>query len=98
MTGAERIAEERRRQTWRWSPEHDAKHDSGELVLAARCYAEAATAPMPPSKPPTNWPWDEARWKPSADPIRNLEKAGALMAAEIDRLQATHIDGGGADG
>ena len=42
------------------------------------------------------WPWrsdDQAgppqvlRWSPSQDPIRNLTKAGALIAAEIDRLQ-----------
>lgn len=33
------------------------------------------------------WPWDRKWWKPSKDPIRNLVKAGALIAAEIDRLQ-----------
>lgn len=33
-------------------------------------------------------PWDAEWWKPSADPIRNLEKAGALLAAGIDRLIA----------
>jgi hypothetical protein len=33
------------------------------------------------------WPWDPSWWKPSPDPIRNLVKAGALIAAEIDRLQ-----------
>jgi hypothetical protein len=33
------------------------------------------------------WPWDEKWWKPSTNPIRNLVKAGALIAAEIDRLQ-----------
>jgi hypothetical protein len=33
------------------------------------------------------WPWDQDWWKPSPDPIRNLVKAGALIAAEIDRLQ-----------
>jgi len=35
-----------------------------------------------------DWPWEAAWWKPSDDPIRNLAKAGALIAAEIDRLQA----------
>lgn len=34
------------------------------------------------------WPWEIESWKPSSDPIRNLEKAGALIAAEIDRLLA----------
>lgn len=33
------------------------------------------------------WPWDEDWLKISDDPIRNLVKAGALVAAEIDRLQ-----------
>ncbi len=31
------------------------------------------------------WPWGKSWWKPSDDPIRDLEKAGALIAAEIDR-------------
>jgi hypothetical protein len=35
----------------------------------------------------TDWPWNDDDWKPSPDPIRNLVKAGALIAAEIDRLQ-----------
>lgn len=34
---------------------------------------------------PREWPWDDG-WDPSPDAIRNLEKAGALIAAEIDRL------------
>jgi len=33
------------------------------------------------------WPWGSEWWKPSKDPIRDLVKAGALIAAEIDRLQ-----------
>lgn len=42
------------------------------------------------------WPWwsdsqtglpEAVRWSPSQDPIRNLVKAGALIAAEIDRLR-----------
>lgn len=35
----------------------------------------------------SDWPWHSSWWKPSDDPIRNLVKAGALIAAEIDRLQ-----------
>lgn len=31
------------------------------------------------------WPWRDEDFKP-ADRVRNLEKAGALIAAEIDRL------------
>jgi hypothetical protein len=33
------------------------------------------------------WPWSFEWWKPK-DRIRNLVRAGALIAAEIDRLQA----------
>lgn len=34
------------------------------------------------------WPWDRKWWKPSQDDqVKNLIKAGALIAAEIDRLQ-----------
>lgn len=36
---------------------------------------------------PGAWPWYLDSFKPSIDPIRNLEKAGALLAAEIDRLE-----------
>jgi hypothetical protein len=33
------------------------------------------------------WPFDDEWLKISDDPIRSLTKAGALIAAEIDRLQ-----------
>ncbi|HXM59176.1 MAG TPA: hypothetical protein VOB72_27515 [Candidatus Dormibacteraeota bacterium] len=32
------------------------------------------------------WPWSPAQWKPTGDPVRDLTKAGALIAAEVDRL------------
>jgi hypothetical protein len=32
------------------------------------------------------WPWEFTTWKPESDPVRCLVKAGALIAAEIDRL------------
>ncbi|HEY0548166.1 MAG TPA: hypothetical protein VGF13_01115 [Verrucomicrobiae bacterium] len=33
------------------------------------------------------WPWNGDDYKPGHDRIRELVKAGALIAAEIDRLQ-----------
>ncbi|MNY70647.1 hypothetical protein D3C86_2088230 [compost metagenome] len=33
-----------------------------------------------------NWPWSEDWWKPSPEPRRNLVKAGALILADIERL------------
>lgn len=33
------------------------------------------------------WPWSDEKWNPEPDNrIRELAKAGALIAAEIDRL------------
>lgn len=92
MSGIERIAAERRRQVEAegWSPEHDDDHDNFELSRAACCYGQmGAGGPYSnptPGQPPPGWPWDVSWWKPDADPVRNLEKAGALFAAEIDRL------------
>lgn len=81
--GVRLIATERERQVAQedWTPQHDDAHTDGELVRAAVCYLAASyNGDMP------NWPWDYSWWKPSDDPIRNLVKAGALIAAEIDRL------------
>ena len=84
-----------------WSPEHDAEHPFGDLTMAAVCYALHARYERQTDEIPSEgwWPWSRTviaydfmrqslfdGWKPSPDPIRNLEKAGALIAAEIDRL------------
>jgi len=92
-TGAQLIAEERERQISQegWTLAHDDGHDMAQLSGAAACYAiagnEAAMGNTIHAPMPGLWPWSESWWKPSADPIRNLTKAGALIAAEIDRLQ-----------
>lgn len=39
------------------------------------------------ARPLEGWPWRDEDWKPSNDRVANLVKAGALIAAEIDRLQ-----------
>ena len=82
--GIELIAEERKRQVDEegWTEEHDDQHTCGELKIAAACYTTLSDHPAP-----SFWPWLIEWWKPSGDPIRNLVKAGALIAAEIDRLQ-----------
>ena len=94
MSGIERIAAERRRQVEEegWTAEHDAEHLGNEMAMAASSYLAAVTdpgffGPNGEGGAPVDWPWDEEWWKPSDDPIRNLEKAGALIAAEIDRLE-----------
>ena len=86
--GTERITAERSRQIEAegWTPDHDDAHDKGEMAEAAACYALAVHDGNFLGAP-ARWPWDESWWKPSEDQIRNLEKAGALIAAEIDRLK-----------
>lgn len=94
--GIAMIAVERRRQIEAegWTPEHDAEHVSGELLTAAveyvRC-AEGQVSGVVLAGIGECWPWDAASWKPSDDPIRNLVKAGALIAAEIDRLRRRDV-------
>jgi hypothetical protein len=87
--GAEQIVTERIRQrcTEGWTPEHDDEHVEGELARAAACYAKPAEARWPTRGVPVSWPWSPGDWKPDPDDrIRELVKAGALIAAEIDRL------------
>lgn len=94
LNGAGMISEERQRQIEQegYTPGHDDEHKMGELALAAAAYATQAAVDVqglvgPAERRWSAWPWGSGTWKPSDDPIRNLSKAGALIAAEIDRLQ-----------
>lgn len=99
MDGIERITAERQRQIEKegWTPEHDALHSNGELARAAAAYA----VPSSEGKYSDDlrfilFPreWHPSWWKPSPENrIRELEKAGALIAAEIDRIQAAIMGG-----
>lgn len=88
-TGIELIAEERARQVAKegWTPEHDDGHDDNELTMAAAAYAlQGVFSSWHGVEPRDFFPWVAEWWKPK-DRIRNLTRAGALIAAEIDRLQ-----------
>lgn len=106
--GVGMIATERRRQVEveGWTPDHDDEHDACEMAMAAASYiwhtvgqVNGVCWPVEefeeerPDLPPA-WPWHPDWWKPG-DPVRNLAKAGALIAAEIDRLQRRSTDGVG---
>jgi hypothetical protein len=96
MTGIELIAAERKRQIEKegWTAEHDDQLCKEELAKAAVCYA------LPYERRHKNegyftwssllretWSFDMSWYKPCQDNrICELEKAGALIAAEIDRL------------
>lgn len=72
-----------------WTPEHDDEHGNGELARAAATYALHAIGVPGALQVHTIggalWPWDFSWLKP-ADNRRNLVKAGALILAEIERL------------
>ncbi len=83
------ISEERREQLEKhgYNIQHDDLHMHGELASAAACYA------IPEGQHPhhslnrmEHWPWEDEHWKPSPeDRIKELAKAGALIAAELER-------------
>lgn len=96
MTGAELIAKERQRQIEEegWTAEHDNEHNEWDLAWAGACYVlDLVGWSIETSEASYNafddyWPWGFKDWKPTPnDPIRQLVKAGALIAAEIDKLQ-----------
>lgn len=99
-TGIELIAEERQRQieVEGWTPEHDKQHFDGQLANAAAVYAIDPMGGDASSIIKTLWPWEMDWLKISCNEntsdnpqgrIRDLQKAGALIAAEIDRINST---------
>lgn len=85
----------------KWSAKHDDDHTDGSLARAAACYAIIGSMDADDrrrNKDPsptdgffniiyTTWPrdWAWCWWKPK-NRRRDLVRAGALIAAEIDRL------------
>lgn len=106
LTAAARdVLAERRRQVEaeQWTPEHDDRYRQRQLAMAAACYAAAVPVhdvldysdgkienrvPAMPSA----WPWTRAWWKPGTA-RQNLVKAGALILAEIERLDRATATG-----
>ena len=79
------IAERRRQiEVEGWAPEHDDRHGAHELAEAAACYC-LSSAGKPFDYFETMWPW-ERWWFKVSGPRRDLVKAGALVLAEIERL------------
>ena len=96
QTGIELIAAERRRQVEQegWAEYEDCmKHPDNELAIAAACYAVEGTGRRVVRhssgfKWENAWPWcDEWDKRKKHNRERQLVIAGALIAAEIDRLQ-----------
>lgn len=80
-----------------FSKERDDNYVEGELAAAAASYAlftsyqakglvRGIPINISTQEPLVTWPWARKWWKPSVDPRRNLVVAGALILAEIERL------------
>jgi hypothetical protein len=94
-TALELIAEERQRQINEegWTREHDSVHAGGDLSLAAACYA-AHPCDLYTMEEYYNGvhykkliPFGEYEIDEKKSELRKLIIAGALIVAEIDRLQ-----------
>lgn len=86
------FAVERRRQVAEegWTPDHDDEHRAGELALGAAAYAAYSSSLTDGTRSVGElalklWPWQWSWWKPTTL-RRNLVKAGALLIAEVERL------------
>lgn len=89
MSGLERIQAERRRVIEKegFTPETNRLYKIGELFKAAQCYERCSESGMLDVKLEAlkGWPWESCFFKPSTTE-RNLEKAGQLYMAEVERL------------
>lgn len=103
-TGIQIIAEERASQQKKYADAHDDEHDNSELAHAAMVYADDTVDEYMLMQ---FWPedWAEIEWAKPAKVngvvtapsqrqarIKDLARAGALIAAEIDRLQRIDSD------
>lgn len=79
-----------------WTSEHDDQHSDGSMASAAAAYClgepeHRTIAPAPGGRPGVAtyiwriWPWAAKWWKPK-DRRQDLVRAGALIIAEIERL------------
>lgn len=80
-----------------YDPEQDDVYHESQLARAAACYAlpesrRTYTGLSDDRGVPTNWPWLPSYWKPTPDDrLRELQKAGGLILAEMERiLRAEH--------
>ena len=79
-----------------WIPEHDDTHSHNEMGLSAACYAIADPMYLAGYNGQVIaklWPWDVEWWKPKAY-RENLVRAGALIIAEIERLDRQESEDG----
>ena len=83
-----------------WTSVADDARGIGDLAAASACYALFAAerdiwrdAGKHKLYPPMYWPWHKDWWKPT-NRRRDLVKAGALILAEIERLDRASYQSG----
>lgn len=98
LSGTEMISRERRRQIIKegYNAEHDERLEPGALAMAAAVYIMGACSGMRgggerPGEVMICWPFEISAYNPK-DPLRDLVRAGALIAAEIDRMMRVEGD------
>jgi hypothetical protein len=82
-----------------WTTQHDDQYTEYQLARAAASYAMQSGLPdfvrdahrKGHVAPPNVWPWEPEWWKPGKDnsiasKLRELEKAGALIIAQMEQL------------
>jgi hypothetical protein len=81
------VLDERRRQVEAegWTPEHDDQYTACELARAAATYATCSHIEQLRLCGEQVWPWHPDWWK-RGDYRRDLVKSGALILAEIERV------------
>ena len=90
---AQDVLAERQRQVEKegWTPEHDDQHGDGSMAFAAAAYAVFAHAGPGVSTSLWHWTgWGESWFKPKS-PRHDLIRAGALILAEIERMDRAAI-------
>lgn len=95
-TAIEMILDERRRQieVEGWTLAHDDDHEDGELSLAAACYAAYPLVIYFKNEIGFKKlrPFDEYDIKDGKTEIQQLVAAGALIVAEIEKIQRENRD------
>jgi len=102
--GVKAIADERERQleTEGFTREVDQQYRRGELAKAATAYVQLAAMDLAAGGtrdhiawqwPAAVWPWESEWWKP-VDARRDLVRAGALIAAQIDLIDSQAVRNG----
>ncbi|MDH0188152.1 hypothetical protein N7676_08660 [Stenotrophomonas sp. GD03993] len=102
-TGVKAIAAERERQLQAegFTRDGDQQYRRGELAKAATAYVQLAAMDLEAGTrnhiawraPAAVWPWAPEWWKP-VDARRDLVRAGALIAAQIDAIDSQAVGNG----